>query len=901
MLSIWLLATVVALLAGSCVRSESADYVVLMLDNDAGHFKVHPNSSYLPWVSECGDTEEFVVRHIVHAHQYSIPLFFDFSAGFGRVFVPIAKFSAIALGVVSAVDVDSPFIVSNLQEHGVWNMSLINSIPAFSPAHGIQASIDEYNKIFSATIGAAGNACPQVIHLRYLDSSLHLGDIWNFLHHSAFLLSCRSSIYVDSHDIDLLYHLGAFMSAFGYKVDYHPTCFHCSSQSKEEPRRYTTRLLLDARPAIQLSDNIPTKFMSFDQFNAQYVKIRCPIDQQARDPVLSPFKVLASFTVMLPATSHAYCLQRLFPKQLIVEDLVVHEMFNDTQRVEEVRYMMQLQCLTWSRNIINQFNSTLYQHYFPAIEGSGSVRSEDVCFGSTQDGNGTERTNRESVTIALRDELFGLTTRCGSIISEQYVYFAGFRDRKLSAHRQISKDPRKLFVHYQRNDVEVDFRFYSVSPADIAPPLHRPNGPSDFSAEVRSESAENADFDPAIPGQHNDRSKERRYWLQHTPLRLDQTLLSNQHDIRRGNQLCGDSLWCRWLPIFQKRLATWQLQPGPSNRSESSSEPPRHRFPSKSDTNHHDACSKARLLVFEPVSYDLDFGAILEQVVLAMRYAVCLNRVLVLADEDTTQAGTLLKWRMPGCAGSLIDCYFEPLSSASTMDQQDYASLQQCRPSQAELKAAVKSPDGRGFDSYPLRDQRVLVLHGEPLYGDCALQEEQAVHKVLSGTSPGRFFKDLSAWNDHDPDLNAHQNDSNLLPGIFSPSRKNGFQTAVQHELESIYQAPFLHHLLRPRAWVINFITHFLAYSMVSPLHPASNPSVLARGTEPRSGYLLKSQFPQHYIAIDIRFGSIYFEYMQYSLEDFMALVHDKFPLIRDVFVRGDLDAVIYMLVRYAS
>jgi len=71
----------------------------------------------------------------------------------------------------------------------------------------------------------------------------------------------------------------------------------------------------------------------------------------------------------------------------------------------------------------------------------------------------------------------------------------------------------------------------------------------------------------------------------------------------------------------------------------------------------------------------------------------------------------MLKWLHPGCRGNVFECYFQPISG--------------CVVTPEEILLAEKqnhsSSTGEFFDVYPLRNERVLILHGLPVSGPCSL------------------------------------------------------------------------------------------------------------------------------------------------------------------------------------
>jgi hypothetical protein len=81
----------------------------------------------------------------------------------------------------------------------------------------------------------------------------------------------------------------------------------------------------------------------------------------------------------------------------------------------------------------------------------------------------------------------------------------------------------------------------------------------------------------------------------------------------------------------------------------------------------------------------------------------------------------MLKWLHPGCRGNVFECYFQPISGCVVTAEEILRAEQQNHT----------STTGEFFDVYPLRNERVLMLHGLPVSGPCRL----CMDKVYGCTS----------------------------------------------------------------------------------------------------------------------------------------------------------------------
>ena len=92
------------------------------------------------------------------------------------------------------------------------------------------------------------------------------------------------------------------------------------------------------------------------------------------------------------------------------------------------------------------------------------------------------------------------------------------------------------------------------------------------------------------------------------------------------------------------------------------------------------------------------------------------------------QARAVLKWLHPGCRGNVFECYFQPISGC-VIAAEDILRARQLNHT---------SVTGDYFDVYPLRNERILILHGLPVSGPCGLCMDQVCMYVCALV---RFWK----------------------------------------------------------------------------------------------------------------------------------------------------------------
>jgi hypothetical protein len=99
------------------------------------------------------------------------------------------------------------------------------------------------------------------------------------------------------------------------------------------------------------------------------------------------------------------------------------------------------------------------------------------------------------------------------------------------------------------------------------------------------------------------------------------------------------------------------------------------------------------------------------------------------------QARAVLKWLHPGCRGNVFECYFQPISG--------------CVVTAEEIQRAKQlnhtSTNGDFFDTYPLRNERVLLLHGLPLSDPCGLCMDQVRRCPSSIRADQEFIRNAAA------------------------------------------------------------------------------------------------------------------------------------------------------------
>lgn len=324
---------------------------------------------------------------------------------------------------------------------------------------------------------------------------------------------------------------------------------------------------------------------------------------------------------------------------------------------------------------------------------------------------------------------------------------------------------------------------------------------------------------------------------------------------------CGEPMWCSHAEEMQRRIRAWQFpeeRPKQQNTKTDgavggSAKPWKDWSVDSSST-----CATSKFLVYEPPSNMHGIGSMLELIAVSFRYAICLDRILVL--RPYTNEPTLQKWIHSGCQGNFLECYFQPIGG--------------CQLSAAEIAAAPLTKDGYQYDRYPLRDERVLVLKGMPLEGECTLcySEWKESSRFFDG-----LFTGASAFN------------------VSSMARLQHI-AAIRSNVKLTWASHFLRYLLKPRAWFAETLSQIIPAAMQSPaplsLADPEHSAFSVNGQE-----LALSAFPTRYISLHVRFGMKVAEATLQPLTRYMDFISRKLPHLTDIFVSTETEEVIQSLI----
>lgn len=348
---------------------------------------------------------------------------------------------------------------------------------------------------------------------------------------------------------------------------------------------------------------------------------------------------------------------------------------------------------------------------------------------------------------------------------------------------------------------------------------------------------------------------------------LDHLLAHPPFQFRPDEEAVGDPIWGTYGSSLQNRIRAWQY-PDENHRNarmkENQAADGKNAVPLEIGTTvnafKHRTCSNSKYLVFQPPSDRHGIGSMVNIIAGAFRYAICMNRILVL--EMINEDDTMAKWKHPGCIGNTFECYFESVHGcASTLTRQ-------------EIESAPRSDMGQHFDVYPYTEAKVLVLHGHYMHGKCRYCYD-------SWPTDIQFFNGL-------PNLNSYH------AGV-TPHEYFSHWSSVTSAIKLLWQPQFVRFLLRPRSWFATALHQLVANSLYSPVsHGSYNNSDILGMSTPRSK---PNPLPSLYLSLHVRFGMKVEEVDLQPLNSYMKMVRKKLPHIKDIFVSTETDAVIHSLI----
>jgi hypothetical protein len=160
--------------------------------------------------------------------------------------------------------------------------------------------------------------------------------------------------------------------------------------------------------------------------------------------------------------------------------------------------------------------------------------------------------------------------------------------------------------------------------------------------------------------------------------------------------MCTEPVWCNHTVELQSRLHLWHNPTGHQ---------PSHHFAER----RRQGCDHVKYLVYEPNYYHPQgIPGMLLELGFLLRFALCHGRILSLMPLHlmTNPFSHIHDSLHTFCHSSLLECFFQPLSS--------------CQLSDSEIRSAPLAKDDRQLNAYPLRDSRVVKIAKLPSRSHCS-------------------------------------------------------------------------------------------------------------------------------------------------------------------------------------
>jgi len=244
----------------------------------------------------------------------------------------------------------------------------------------------------------------------------------------------------------------------------------------------------------------------------------------------------------------------------------------------------------------------------------------------------------------------------------------------------------------------------------------------------------------------------------------------------------------------------------------------------------------------------------IEQIASTLRYAMCHNRILVLMPFD--ESNTTAKWRMNGCRGSFLECYFSTIHGCSS-----YLTYY-------DIASAPKSEYGRGMDRYPLVNSRIVRLIGYPTHGRCILCGSDWTGSI--DLFDGLLVHEFSSFVPH----NDQKISIEIDPFTAHMKHFNSMLTSIKLP----WASQFIRYMLQPRPWFNILLQTIVCNGLIGPL----NSTVC--------------EIPRPFASVHVRYGMKAMEEKLHPLDRYMNAIKYKLGHIKNIFLSTETEEVIGML-----
>jgi hypothetical protein len=812
---------------------------------------------YIQWGSTCNVLHEGWLDFSQLTVQDNDTIL-EINAGFGWTFVPLATLNThgASLAIVKS-SVDVQLLYKNLETYGLWNHSVIaaqrydqdESFPRFSAVPNYAHHLLD-NKIVNITF---------LKSFKYEEGGLSIHEfladsIEYFRDHSVL-------IYLEiSEHAPYLQEMIQLLLIFRYKIYFQPLSCYCRLDESaimvrngiiavphnyQHPTNHAQLLeYLHHLPEIRRSGidfrKYSFKICEFIKFHqsadnqnltAPYVDIHSivndpEINLETRNRtedrpyygLFTPFNLVKITGKVVKKTATVeldLLISSISPLRCILAEeieqhqkLTVRYPMNDQSNIKSYRAVLHLECSDW---------------IYPMITRAFRSPSMSVC-------------SMNSGIDDLEQEILGLQMNCQNFLRER-IYFLSNMYMKRWNETLISYNSfYALEEKHLTNETERKLLLSSVDSDDLGSfYTHYPE----------------QNDDSVIPTNDN------------VSLKVDDWFHRQPFEQKDEPEFCGEPVFCSAANEVRRRLQLWQNPIKTQKELTDLGMTDPVAFQTHSTFYENRTCENAKFLIYEPQSNLNGIGSMLEMIASAMRFAICLDRILLLL--PTKQSGYVLKWSPEGCQQNIFECYFQPLTH--------------CPISQKDFDEAPIFDDGNGeldLTHYPYRRYRFLTYIGLPLDGPCALC--------------------YSDW----------PRESKFFDGTYMQHRKfviNKIPALLSHlemftgTIKLPWISQMMRYIFRPRPWFADLLKEITYHSMVSPLQVNSNSTI--NNDDSQEKFLQPIRFPEKFISLHVRFGAKVVEVQKLEpLTKYMTFMKKKLPFISDIFVSTETEDIIPTLIQ---
>jgi hypothetical protein len=741
------------------------------------------------WHPLCPDSENQWLHYAVKTWAAKMQLYVDFSPGFGRTFVPMAKATnRLALAFICSDDPSLNMLLHNLATNSLAEKVSISLLQPFRS----EWTADYYKESLVSRLTHYSIACPDVAHAQYMHTA-QLSDVSLLLHNRELLVdSCAATIYFDTNVTSLLEAVSDYLHAADYALEYVDLCSDCALDGgSKNVRRFLFAAPKAARDAAAEPRSPPLRLstdaerLSFERFFAKAMKYNQPPQCDATEAAASPsdaFALSVPWSVLTPPTSPvSMCFPEVLHGHLREEQEELRvERAQDLREHSEVTMYLQWRCAAWTRRLRKRYERQVRLRLVTdpsalvsCFAGSTPTATAKVAWSTVPRDQLHER-----LMGVVDAELAAATAECLGFAQQQYFFL-------LQLHATRRAFSNAATPPYAQEALPVAYAHHSTADAETV--QRRWFAVDDAAGRPSGERAASEDFDEDGASFSNGLDAQRRRQAATRP----------PLGVLWEPDRCADPVYCQLLYGFQRRLFLWQ---NPDQRHLLS------KLFRVDEYNHVEisalqqlwegrTCASAKYLIYEPWTDYQGLGSMWEQIAAAMRYAVCHGRIFVLYSAED-QAGTARKWRYPGCRGSLWECYFEPVTSCA-LTAQAYAQ-------------AIRLPDDVPLDSEDYAQEQFVRFEGIQIVGKC---------RYCDGDWP--------------PDEEASDGDGDGGDSFFEGVGLKRFSLFAKETLVEVYNPnyavfassfrhlttmPFVRYLVRPRGWLQTLLPQLVAATMVSPV-----------------------------------------------------------------------------------